>query len=107
MGEIARALNRKNEIVRSLGRPVSKAFGPLQRIERPIDFDRGKNARGVRKLAFLRQIGRIERAAPSLVSPSRDPYPNRSDAKPQRTGHQHFYTNRRVSAQRRNIREMP
>ncbi|MBB4235175.1 hypothetical protein GGD57_001737 [Rhizobium esperanzae] len=64
MGDEARPLDRKDEIVGRLVAPAAEAFGPLQAIEGAVDLDRREVPGGVGKLLLLRQVLRIELAAP-------------------------------------------
>src|ERR1700683_4896471 len=74
MRDEARSLYRKNEIVRRLRGPFRKGFGPLQRIECAVDFDRAENIGGMCQLAMMRQLRRVERSAPRRVRPPRYSY---------------------------------
>src|SRR5690349_3881976 len=44
----------------------------LERVERAVDLDRRKGARGEFQLAALRKVLRIEHAAPGRVTPARN-----------------------------------
>src|SRR6185503_4452615 len=61
----------EDEARRRLVAPGGVIFRPLQRIERAIELDRGKNARSEFQLAALLVI-RIEHAAPRRIAPAGD-----------------------------------
>ena len=71
--DVAAALNRKDEIIRSLLRPCRETRRPLQRIERAVDLNGVKQRSRIGQLLLLRQALWIEHAAPRLVGPARNP----------------------------------
>src|SRR5512146_2244787 len=72
VSDVAASLDAEYETLRRLRAPLRVALGPLQRVERPIDLDRGETARGVLELGALRQIRRIERPPPGCIAPAGD-----------------------------------
>ena len=60
--------------------------GPLQRVERAVDLDRGQPLGGVLQLAALRQARRVEVAAPAGVAPAGDADPDGHGRAPTSSG---------------------
>ena len=71
------AFEREREIFRRLVVPAPKARGLLRAVERGVDLDRGEVSARVFELARLRQVFRIERAAPGGKHPAADADPDR------------------------------
>ena len=76
MGGEARPLEREHEILRRLLRPAPEARRLLAAVEGAVDLDGGDGAAGMLELARLRQLVRIERAAPGLEHPAADADPD-------------------------------
>src|SRR3984957_8464608 len=76
MGGKARPLEREHEIIRRLRRPAPEALRLLAAVEGAVDLDGGDGAAGMLELARLRQLLRIERAAPGLEHPPPDADPD-------------------------------
>ena len=72
MRDVARALDREHEIARRLVVPTLPAGWVLQRVERAVDLDRIELLRGKFQFALVRELVRIEDAAPTGVPPARN-----------------------------------
>jgi hypothetical protein len=72
MGDVARSLDGKNEVIRRRVPPSRKGVRPLQTIKGAIDLDRGKLPRGVGKLLLLEETLGIESTAPWRICPAGD-----------------------------------
>src|ERR1700722_10209618 len=64
MGGEARPLEREHEIIRRLRSPAPEALRLLAAVEGAVDLDGGQRPARMRELARLRQLRRIEGAAP-------------------------------------------
>jgi hypothetical protein len=62
----------EDEIVGHLGGPALEIFGPLQRIEGAVDLNRPERRAGESEFLPLRQLWRVEHAAPATVAPARN-----------------------------------
>jgi len=71
-----RPLEREHEAFRRLGMPAAEARRFLRAVEGAVDLDRGQLPAGVFELARLRQVFRIERAAPGREHPAADADPD-------------------------------
>jgi hypothetical protein len=78
VADVARALDREDEVARRFLAPALVEFGSLQRVERAVDLERVKDGRGVRELEPLGETLRIEPAAPGRVPPAGEADPNSS-----------------------------
>src|SRR5690606_13673237 len=70
--DVARALDREDEVVRHVGIPRGIARRSLQRVEAAVQLDRREPFRRVSELPLLGVSLRIELASPSGIAPSRD-----------------------------------
>src|SRR5688572_3252720 len=70
--DVARPLDGKYESFRCVRVPTGIAGRPLQRIERAVDLDDGKDAGRVLEFGMLWQVFGIKRAAPRFVAPTGD-----------------------------------
>jgi hypothetical protein len=71
--DVSRSLDGELEVFRGLLMPLRVALRALQGIKRAIDLNRRQQPRGIVQLEALRQIARIENAAPRLVAPAGNP----------------------------------
>src|SRR5260370_12320161 len=67
-----RPLDREHEVLRRLVVPAPEARRFLRAVEGAVDLDRGQLPAGIFELARLRQVFRIERAAPGREHPAAD-----------------------------------
>ncbi len=72
VGAEARGLDREHEPVGRVVVPLGPARGLEARIVGAVDLDRGELAAGIFQLALLREVFRIEDAAPWLEGPAAD-----------------------------------
>src|SRR5665213_433562 len=76
MRDVSRSLERKHEIRGRLYIPLGIAFGPLQGIERAVDFDDRQYFRCKLQFGALRQCPGIKSAAPRFIAPAGNADPN-------------------------------
>ena len=86
VGDVPRALDAEDEIVRRCNSPAGEAGGTLQAVKGAIDFDGREVAGGIGEFFGVGQLGRIEDAAPRRVVPARDADPDASHGEVRR-GH--------------------
>ena len=79
VGDQARSLDGEDEVLRRGGGPLVEAGGALQGVEGAVDLHAGKAGGGKLKLAALRELRRVEDAAPARVAPAGDPDADSSD----------------------------
>src|SRR5258708_13268381 len=72
MGDIAGALDGKDEAIRNLRRPFAKGRRCLRAIEGAVDLDRGEVARRVAQLLRMGQAVGVEHAPPRRKGPTAD-----------------------------------
>ena len=72
VGDVLRPLDGEDESGGGVLVPLGVVLGALQRVERAVDLDRGKHARGVLQLLRLRQLLGVEHATPRFVAPAGD-----------------------------------
>src|SRR5665647_2833841 len=71
-----RALHREDEPRRRRIPPPLEALRSLQRVERPVEFDRVEPCSGELEFPPLHEPRRVEDAAPGRVTPTGDPDPD-------------------------------
>src|SRR5215471_11123884 len=79
MGDVARSLDREDEAVWDLRRPLAKGRRRLCAIESAVDLDRGEMARRIAELLRMRQAIGIEHAPPWRKGPTADADVDMSD----------------------------
>ena len=72
VGDEARALDGKDEVVGGFAGPALEAGVVLERVEGSVDLDGVEGAGGELELAALLEFGWVEDAAPALVAPAGD-----------------------------------
>ncbi|MNQ95322.1 hypothetical protein D3C85_1108760 [compost metagenome] len=70
MGNEARGLDAEDEVERGFAIPLGITFGPLQRVERSIDFDAVDRPRGELQFAPLGQAPGVEVSPPGRIAPA-------------------------------------
>src|SRR5207247_1680547 len=72
MGDVARPLEREDEVPRDPITPGGEAFRPLQGIESSVDFDRGELAGRMGEFVLLPEVLGVEFPPPRRIAPTGD-----------------------------------
>src|SRR5690349_11515544 len=79
MRDVARPLQREDEVVRCGIVPLCEQMRFLQRIERAVDLDAAERFGRETQFVLLRQPGWVKFPAPPLVAPAGNPDPDVAD----------------------------
>src|SRR6185503_15077059 len=79
MRDVARALDAEDEARRRLAVPLVVILGPLQRVERAVELDRGKVRAAELELAAVGEAFGVPDTAPRLVAPAGNADPNQAN----------------------------